>query len=61
MSIEDDAKALLDQSDRTILRCAERGIMVPREWVDFRAELRAIASGESSDAIPAMPAYPVGS
>ncbi len=55
------AKAALDASDITIIRCFEHGVAVPAEWIAYRAALRPIAAGTSTATeLPAMPAYPSG-
>jgi hypothetical protein len=57
------AQAMLDRSDRTILRCAENAVAVPSAWSDYRNALRAIisaATGDPAATLPAMPAYPAG-
>jgi len=55
------ARAALDASDVTVLRCYEHGIPLPAEWQSYRAALRPIAAGTSSATVlPAMPAYPAG-
>ena len=58
-----DAQSLLNQSDITILRCAEHGIPIPPEWKEYRAKLRSIVSAPSEDPslrIPKRPKYPEG-
>lgn len=58
------ARALLDKSDVTVMRCVEHGIAVPAEWSAFRTALRSILSastGDASQALPTRPAYPAGS
>lgn len=55
------ARALLQASDVTILRCFEASIAVPPSWVAYRAALRAIVSaptGDPSAALPVRPAFP---
>ena len=57
------AMSALDASDRVIVRCAEHGVTVPDAWKAYRVALRAIASATSGDAsqpLPAIPAYPAG-
>lgn len=57
------AKGLLDESDITVLRCAEAGVPVPQAWRDYRAALRLIVSSDIGDpdaGLPARPAYPAG-
>lgn len=55
------ARAALDASDTTVLRCLEHAVAVPDEWQAYRATLRAIASGASTPtALPTRPAYPAG-
>ncbi len=57
-----EAKALLDSSDITILRCAEHGVAVPAAWSAYRGALRAIVSSGSvpQDGWPSRPAFPAG-
>lgn len=57
------ARAMLDQSDRTVLRCVEAGIAIPPAWAEYRKSLRVIVSAESGDAsqaLPVRPDYPAG-
>lgn len=57
------AKAALDASDSTILRCAENGVTVPAAWIKYRKDLRAIVSaktGDGTQALPPRPAFPAG-
>lgn len=54
------ARAALDISDTTILRCYENAVAVPPAWATYRAALRAIVAGEAVTALPARPAYPAG-
>lgn len=55
------ARAALDVSDRTVLRCYEHGVAVPAEWVAYRSALRAIVSGTvTTTPLPTAPAYPAG-
>ena len=60
MTIQTDAQAALTQSDKTILRCCDRGVMVPEEWVIYRSALRRIVSGTDPGPIP-VAASSVGS
>lgn len=63
-TLQSNAKAALDKSDITVLRCTENNIPVPAAWATYRAELRAIISSQSGDAtqaLPVRPAYPEGS
>lgn len=53
------AKAALDASDITVIRCLEHSVAVPAEWIAYRALLRATVNNGAGP-IPAMPAYPAG-
>lgn len=56
------AQQLLDDTDLTIIRCAESGIAVPEVWRAYRADLRAIrAEAVNVLDFPVMPEYPEGS
>jgi len=58
-----EAKVLLNESDTTVLRCAEAGVAVPQAWRDYRAALRLIVSsavGDPDPGLPARPDYPPG-
>ena len=51
----------LKRSDVTVLRCAERAVAVPNNWLAYRDDLRAIVSGTSAvTELPARPEYPAG-
>lgn len=57
------AQELLDASDIVILRCYERGVIVPIEWQTYRATLRVILASNSVDVsqpLPQKPIYPQG-
>jgi hypothetical protein len=57
------AKAALDASDVTILRCYEHAVATPAAWSTYRGALRAIisaASGDPTQPLPTRPAYPAG-
>lgn len=55
------AKAALDTSDTTIVRCYEHAVAVPAEWQAYRADLRAVVSGSSSaTSLPTRPTFPAG-
>lgn len=61
---QNKAKSALDKSDVTILRCLERGIIVPTSWIDYRVNLREIVSEIDEEAeitLPNQPDYPEGS
>jgi hypothetical protein len=53
------AQALLDKSDKTMLRCFEHAVTPPAAWVTYRAALRSVINGSLS-AVPTTPAYPAG-
>ncbi|MFM0405216.1 hypothetical protein [Paraburkholderia dipogonis] len=57
------AKAELDASDVTLIRCFENGIPLPPAWAEYRKALRAIvgvASGDATQPVPVRPDYPTG-
>lgn len=54
------ALAALAESDKTILRCAEKGLAVPSAWASYRAALRTIVNGTAAGPLPTAPAYPAG-
>lgn len=63
VSHQAQARAALDASDITMIRCVEHGVTVPAEWVSYRGALRAIvraASGDPTQPLPSRPAYPAG-
>ncbi|BCF96645.1 hypothetical protein PPGU19_012140 [Paraburkholderia sp. PGU19] len=58
-----NAKALLDASDITVLRCIENGVTMPPEWATYRKSLRSIvgaASGNPGQPLPTRPQFPAG-
>lgn len=58
-----NAKAMLAESDTTIMRCYENAVAVPAEWASYQKALRAIvgaSTGDSNLPLPTKPAYPVG-
>ena len=60
---QSQAKAALDLSDTTLLRCYESGVTLPPEWATYRKALRAILTAPVNTTIPALPtkpAYPQG-
>src|SRR5882672_8973566 len=52
------AQELLNKSDITILRCVENSVAVPLAWMIYRAALRDIVNGSSTDPLPIQPSYP---
>lgn len=56
----DAALSLLQESDTTLLRCAESGVSIPAEWTTYRIALRAIVGGNLAQTLPAKPSYPAG-
>ncbi len=52
-----EAGELLKKSDITIIRCLERDIEIPQEWIFYRDNLRKIKNG-SGENIPEIPKYP---
>ncbi len=56
----DLAMRALRATDDTVLRCYEHSILVPREWVDYRALLRSRLDGQFDDALPNAPVAPEG-
>ena len=52
-------KLLLDKSDIVVIRCIELGINVPKEWVEYRKELRVLVnSNDVSSEFPIIPDRP---
>ena len=58
-ALKQQAQTALDKSDITILRCYEKSVAVPPEWVAYRTTLRTVIIGASTT-IPTMPNYPAG-
>jgi hypothetical protein len=62
-SYQVSAKAALDASDITVLRCYENTVTTPAAWSTYRKALRSIvsaASGDPTQPLPVRPAYPTG-
>jgi hypothetical protein len=59
LALKAAAKAALDASDLTLLRCVENAVPVPAEWRSYRIVLRQIVS-TGAGAMPACPAFPAG-
>jgi hypothetical protein len=58
------ALTALSESDRTVIRCYEKAIPVPPEWVAYREALREIVrapDGDPSQPLPERPPYPAAS
>ena len=53
------AQTLLDKSDVTLMRCVEKKVSFPDEWVSYRDNLRLVISGKLS-IIPTRPNFPAG-
>lgn len=52
-------KQLLNKSDIIVIRCIELGVNVPKEWVEYRKDLRVLAnSTEVSSEFPTPPDRP---
>jgi hypothetical protein len=64
LTYQHQAQAALDKSDVTVLRCAEKAIVVPTEWAAYRSSLRTIIGattvGDPTQPLPTRPAYPSG-
>lgn len=59
--LQEEASSELGESDIIVIRCYERGLPVPAEWVDYREALRVIKrtpDGDSSVGLPAKPLPP---
>lgn len=60
---QENARAMLAESDTTIMRCYENAVAVPTEWAAYRKALRSIVSADTGDVtqvLPVRPAYPAG-
>lgn len=55
-----EAKAALDASDMTAIRCMKAGVAFPAEWLSYCTTLRAIMNGTQAGPLPARPDYPAG-
>lgn len=53
------AKAALDATDLTAIRCVKAGVSFPSDWKEYVAALRAIVNGGNGP-LPARPSYPSG-
>jgi hypothetical protein len=57
------AKAALDDSDITVMRCYENAVPLPAAWSTYRKALRAIVgalTGDATQSLPVKPSYPAG-
>jgi hypothetical protein len=57
------AKAELDASDITLMRCFENDVTLPAAWTAYRKALRAIVgtpTGDATQPMPVKPEYPAG-
>ena len=59
-SLPSQARAALDASDVTAIRCVKAGVAFPAEWQAYCAALRAIVAGAAAEALPPRPDYPTG-
>jgi hypothetical protein len=59
MQLTMQAQTLLDKSDVTLMRCVEKKVSFPDEWVSYRDNLRLVISGKLS-VIPTSPNFPAG-
>jgi len=55
-----EARAALDASDMTAIRCVKAGVAFPAEWQAYCATLRAIVNGAQTGPLPVRPDYPAG-
>lgn len=53
------AKAALEKSDMTALRCLKAEVEFPQSWKDYVSALRQIVSGGAGP-LPVRPDYPEG-
>ena len=54
------ARAALDASDVTAIRCVKAGVAFPAEWQAYCTALRSIVAGALAQALPPRPDYPAG-
>ncbi len=63
LTLQRAARVALASSDISVLRCVERGLDVPAEWVSYRDSLRALVGAvdwTDALALPTRPEYPPG-